>query len=70
MIKTIDTDDLVEAASLARELAVNRSTFHMWAARRETNGFPLPELTFGRTKVYSRKAVVLWMRSSSQRPTS
>lgn len=58
----IEPADLVTAAMIARELETGATTVAMWAARRETNGFPEPVLSVGpRTKLYSRREVWQWL---------
>ncbi len=55
-----DLDDLVSPADIAEECGATRATVSNWVKRYPDFPQPLTTVARGRTKLYSRKAVVEW----------
>jgi hypothetical protein len=58
----VAADDMVGVMELADFFSVGRTNISMWAARRHSNGMPLPIAQLAATPVYSRSEVVAWWK--------
>jgi hypothetical protein len=58
----VDGTGLAGVAEISEYLKVPRTTVSMWAARRETSGFPLPIERLYMGPVYQMDEVVRWHR--------